>query len=79
MSQAFSTPQRRKRTRLLFAVWLCPPGFLLGVTPARGIDSIVECDLARDFDFSDPDGLTSRVEVATAAFISDIEAFLRAG
>jgi hypothetical protein len=46
------------------------------VTPARGIDSIVECDLAKDFDFSDPDALTSRIETATAAFIDDIERFL---
>jgi hypothetical protein len=46
------------------------------VTPARGIDSIVECDLAKDFDFSDPDALTSSIETATAAFIDDIERFL---
>ena len=36
------------------------------VAPARGIDSIVECDLARDFDLSDPDALTSIIEAATA-------------
>ena len=46
------------------------------VTPARGIDSIIECDLAKDFDFSDPDALTSNIETATAAFIDDIERFL---
>ena len=46
------------------------------VTPARGIDSIIECDLAEDFDFSDPDALTSNIETATAAFIEDIERFL---
>jgi hypothetical protein len=32
--------------------------------------------LAKDFDFSDPDALTSSVETATAAFIDDIERFL---
>ncbi len=46
------------------------------VAPAPGIDSILECDLANDFDFQDPDGLTSRIEVATAAFMGDIETFL---
>ena len=46
------------------------------VTPARGIDSIVECDLAKDFDFSDPDALTLSIEATTAAFIDDIERFL---
>jgi len=46
------------------------------VTPAGGIDSIIECDLAKDFDFSDPDALTSKIESATAAFIANIERFL---
>lgn len=46
------------------------------VTPARGIDSIVECVLARDLDFSDPGDLTSSIETATAAFIDDMERFL---
>ena len=46
------------------------------VTPARGIDSIVECDLAKDFDLGDPDALTSIIEATTAVFINDIERFL---
>ena len=46
------------------------------ITPGRGIDSIIECDLAKDFDFSDPDALTSSIEMATAAFINDVEKFL---
>ena len=46
------------------------------VAPTSGIDSIVECDLAGDFDLGDPDTLTSRIETATAAFIDDIERFL---
>ncbi len=46
------------------------------VKPAGGIDSIVEYDLATDFDLSDPDPLTSRIETATSAFIADMEKFL---
>ena len=46
------------------------------VSPASGIDSIVECDLAGDFDLSDPNTLTARIETAAGAFISDIERFL---
>jgi len=46
------------------------------VEPAPGIDAIVECDLASDFDLGDPDTLTSGIETATAAFIDDIERFL---
>ena len=46
------------------------------VTPARGIDSIVECDLAKDFDLGNPGALTSEIENATAAFIENIERFL---
>ena len=46
------------------------------VTPASGIDSIIECDLAKDFDLNDPDALTSMIETSTAAFIDDIEKFL---
>ena len=46
------------------------------ITPTSGVDAIVECDLASDFDLSDPDTLTSRIETAVVAFVSDIEAFL---
>jgi hypothetical protein len=46
------------------------------VTPAKGVDSIVECDLAKDFDLSDPDGLTSSIVTATVAFIDDVERHL---
>ena len=51
------------------------PGYRV-VTPAKGVDSILECDLAKQFDFSDPDALTSNIETATASFIDDIEGFL---
>jgi len=46
------------------------------VAPAKGIDSIVECDLATDFDFNNPGALTSSIETATAAFIGEMERFL---
>ncbi|MBU0494177.1 MAG: hypothetical protein KKA73_24225 [Chloroflexi bacterium] len=46
------------------------------VAPTRGIDSIVECDLASDFDLSNPDALTLRIETTTAAFVDDMERFL---
>ena len=46
------------------------------VTPASGVDSIIECDLATDFDLDDPDALTASIEKATVAFIDDIERFV---
>lgn len=46
------------------------------VAPAAGIDSIIECDLVRDFDLGRLDALTSEIEDATTAFIKDIEKFL---
>ena len=48
------------------------------ITPAKGIDSIVECDLAKDFDFSSPDALTSNIEETAVAFIDDVERYLSA-
>jgi hypothetical protein len=47
------------------------------VAPAAGSDSIIECDLANDFDLSNPAPLTSQIENATAAFIADIESVLK--
>jgi hypothetical protein len=46
------------------------------VTPAGGIDSIIECDLSKDFDFDNPDSLTVTIENGTEAFIEKIERFL---
>ncbi len=43
------------------------------VAPAAGIDSILECDLANDFDLGSPQILTSSIETATDAFINEIE------
>jgi hypothetical protein len=46
------------------------------VTPAKGVDSIVECDLAEKFDFNDPDSLTASIEEKVVKFIDDIEKIL---
>jgi hypothetical protein len=46
------------------------------VAPAPGIDSILENDLATDFDLDDPDALTASIERTTLAFLDDIERFL---
>ena len=45
------------------------------VTPAKGVDSIIECHLAENFDFGDLDGLTASIEENTVKFITDIEKF----
>jgi len=46
------------------------------VAPAKGVDAIVECDLATEFDLSEPEVLTAKIETATAVFIADMERFL---
>lgn len=46
------------------------------VTPAKGVDSIIECDLAKDFNFGDLDSLTASIEEKAVAFIDDVERFL---
>ena len=46
------------------------------VAPAKGIDSILECNLAEDFDLDDPNALTASIEKTTLAFIDNIERFL---
>ena len=46
------------------------------VTPAKGIDSILEYDLATGYDLEDPDALTASIEKTTTLFIDDIERFL---
>ena len=46
------------------------------VTPAKGIDAILECDLVTDIDLDDPDALTASIEKDVAVFIEDIERFL---
>ncbi len=46
------------------------------VTPAKGVDSIIECNLAENFDFGDLDCLTASIEENTIKFINDIERFI---
>jgi hypothetical protein len=46
------------------------------VEPAKGIDSILECDLADGPDLDSPDTLTPRIETTALSFIKDIERFL---
>jgi hypothetical protein len=46
------------------------------VTPAKGVDSILECDLAEDFDFSDLDSLAAKIEANAVEFINEVERFL---
>ena len=42
----------------------------------KGADSIIECTLADNPDFSHPDALTLQIESGTLSFIRDIEDFL---
>jgi hypothetical protein len=46
------------------------------VAPAKGVDSILECDLASNFDLDDPDVLTALIETTTMSFIDHIDGFL---
>ena len=46
------------------------------VTPAKGVDSIIECNLAVNFDFGDLASLAASIEKNAAEFIADVEEFL---
>jgi hypothetical protein len=46
------------------------------VTPAKGVDSIIECDLAEDFDFGDLGSLTASIEEKAIRFTNDVGRFL---
>jgi len=46
------------------------------VTPAKGVDSIIECNLAEDFNFGDLNSLTASIEEKTVEFSDDVERFL---
>jgi hypothetical protein len=48
------------------------------VKPATGVDSIMECSLAEEFDFGDLESLTASVEENAAEFIDNVEGFLSA-
>lgn len=45
-------------------------------TPAPGVDSILECNVASELDLDDPEALTATIESGTLAFIAEIEDFL---
>jgi hypothetical protein len=44
--------------------------------PAKGVDSVLESDLAADFDFGDLDALTETIEKNAVEFVDDAEKFL---
>jgi hypothetical protein len=46
------------------------------VAPAKGVDSIIECNLAEDFDFGDLDSLTASIEENAVEFIDNVERFI---
>ena len=46
------------------------------VAPAEGIDSIVECEVTKDFDISNPDTLTTKIENTAMIFIENMERYL---
>jgi hypothetical protein len=46
------------------------------VAPAKGVDSIIECNLAENFDFGDLDSLTASIEKNIVEFIDKIEKFI---
>lgn len=45
-------------------------------SPGPGVDSIVVCDLARDMDFDDLDGLTASIEQGAVRFVETLTRFL---
>jgi hypothetical protein len=46
------------------------------VAPAKGVDSIIECNLAEDFDFGDLVSLTASIEKNAVEFIDNVERFI---
>jgi hypothetical protein len=46
------------------------------MTPAKGVDSIVECNLAADCHFGNHDNLTASIEENAVEFINNVERFL---
>ena len=51
------------------------PGYRIAA-PAKGVDSILECDVASDFDLDDPDALTAIIEESALALMNRVEGFL---
>jgi hypothetical protein len=75
--EAWLTARNRKIQRRYWELFKDTPwtGYRV-VEPAVGIDSIIEYDLAEDFNLSDTDALTLKIEKDTTTFIEDIERFL---
>jgi hypothetical protein len=48
------------------------------VSPAKGVDSIIECDLADEVDFGDLNSLTASIEETVLEFVDRVEGFLSA-
>jgi hypothetical protein len=48
------------------------------VAPATGIDAILECTLAREFDLKQPDSLAAAIEQTVSQFTEAIQYFLTA-
>lgn len=46
------------------------------VEPATGVDAIVEHAVGSGFELDDPEALTAKIEVTTAAFLVELERFL---
>lgn len=46
------------------------------VTPAKGVDAIIEANLAEEVNFGDLEELTARIEEETDRFIEQVERFL---
>lgn len=51
------------------------PGYRV-IPPGTWVDSILEVDLATEFDLDDPETLTAAIETGTSAFIDEINRFL---
>ena len=49
------------------------------VKPGKGVDSIVECDLAKGFDLSDAEAITISIKKGVGTFIENIETFFHEG
>jgi hypothetical protein len=46
------------------------------VTPEKGVDSIIECNLTEDFWFNDLDSLTATIDRKAVEFIDNVERYL---
>lgn len=75
--EAWLVGRNKKRQQLYWEQFKdCPwPEYRVS-NPGKGVFSILECDLACDVDFDEPEALTSVIEAKTVSFIDNIEGFL---